>query len=216
MTHSLHREGSVESLAKDYVLFTFPAKGYNFKGSAEKVRHLAELGWQSGPVNMLESKQRRNIYSGISAQEIFESITVDGTRIYFVFNSREKLREVLKKFKDADEGISLVLSGLIDHIREIAKEVGINPHTINLSLGIHGRTALLPAADIREFTTMCGHGVVSPLRVRDIIRRVKRGKVTAWEGSIILAEPCVCGFFNPHRSVELLREKTPLYTVDRW
>jgi hypothetical protein len=109
-----------------------------------------------------------------------------------------------------------VLSGVIDHIREIAKEVGISPHTINLSLGIHGRTDLLAQADIREFTTMCGHGVVSPLRVRDIIRRVKTGKVTEWEGSIILAEPCVCGVYNPYRSVELLKEKAPLYTVDRW
>ncbi len=63
---------------------------------------------------------------------------------------------------------------------------------------------------------MCGHGVVSPHRVKDILRRVKTGKVTEWEGSLILAEPCVCGFYNPRRSVELLREKAPLYTVDRW
>jgi hypothetical protein len=216
MTHSLHREGSLDSLEKDYVLFTFPARGYNYKGSAQKVRHLAELGYASGPVNMLESRLRRNMYSGITPEELFESITVDGTRIYFVFNSREKVKEVLSKYKKADEGISIVVSGIIDRIREIAAEIGINPHTINLSLGIHGRTDLLPPADIREFTTMCGHGVVSPLRVKVIIRRVKTGKVTEWEGSLILAEPCVCGFYNPCRSAELLREKAPLYTVDRW
>lgn len=216
MTHSLHREGSRESLEKDYVLFTFPARGYNYSGSAAKVRHLAELGYQSGPVNMLESKIRRNMYSGITPQEIIDSITIDGTRIYFVFGNREKVKEVLRKFKEADEGISIVVSGLTDRIRDIVAETGITPHTINLSLGIHGRTDRLPSADIREFTTMCGHGVVSPLRVRDIIRRVKTGKVTEWDGSLILAEPCICGFFNPERSVELLREKAPLYTVDRW
>ena len=216
MTHSLHREGSLESLEKDYVLFTFPARGFNYRGSAAKVRRLAELGYQSGPANMLESKLRRNMYSGITPQELLDSITVDGTRIYFVFGSREKVKEVLSKFKEADEGISIVVSGLTDRIREIVAEIGITPHTINLSLGIHGRTDRLPSADIREFTTMCGHGVVSPHRVRDIIRRVKTGKVTEWDGSLILAEPCVCGFYNPCRSAELLREKAPLYTVDRW
>ena len=215
MTHSLHREGSRESLERDYVLFTFPARGFNYRGSAAKVRRLAELGYQAGPVNMLESKLRRNMYN-ITPQEIMDSITVDGTRIYFVFGSREKVKEVLTKFKEADEGISIVVSGLTDRIREIVAEIGITPHTINLSLGIHGRTDRLPSADIREFTTMCGHGVVSPLRVRDIIRRVKTGKVTEWDGSLILAEPCVCGFYNPHRSADLLREKAPLYTVDRW
>ncbi|MBA4423192.1 MAG: hypothetical protein C0390_08860 [Syntrophus sp. (in: bacteria)] len=98
----------------------------------------------------------------------------------------------------------------------VSAEIGIDPHVVNLSLGIHGRKDLLPPVDIREFTTMCGHCVVSPLRVRDITRRVKTGKVNEWEGNLVLAEPCVCGFYNPHRSVELLRGKAPLYTVDRW
>ena len=152
----------------------------------------------------------------ITPQEIIDSITVDGTRIYFVFGSREKVKEVLTKFKEADEGISIVVSGLTDRIREIVEEIGITPHTINLSLGIHGRTDRLPSADIREFTTMCGHGVVSPHLVLEIIRSVKTGRSMNGTGSLTLAEPCVCGFYNPFRSAELLREKAPLYTVDRW
>ena len=70
-----------------------------------------------------------------------------------------------------------MVSGIIDRVREIAAEIGIDPHMVNLSLGIHGRTDRLPPADIREFTTMCGHGLVSPHLVRDTIRRVKTGKV---------------------------------------
>ncbi|MEK6654530.1 MAG: hypothetical protein AABY92_05215, partial [Thermodesulfobacteriota bacterium] len=118
--------------------------------------------------------------------------------------------------KEADEGISIMVSGITDRVREIAAEIGIDPHMVNLSLGIHGRTDRLPPADIREFTTMCGHGVVSPHLVRDVIRRVKAGKVSEWDGSLILAEPCACGIYNPYRSVELLQEKAPLYTLDRW
>ena len=165
---------------------------------------------------MIPTSLRRNMYSGVTTEEILDSITVEGTRVYCVFNSREKLKEALIRIKEADEGISIMVSGITDRVREIAAEIGIDPHMVNLSLGIHGRTDRLPPADIREFTTMCGHGVVSPHLVRDTIRRVKTGKVSEWDGSVIIAEPCACGIYNPYRSAELLREKAPLYTVDRW
>jgi hypothetical protein len=216
MTHSLHREGSLESLAKEYVLFIYPARGFNYKGSAPKVRHMVELLYQAGPVNMIPTSLRRNMYSGVTNEEILDSITVEGTRVYSVFDDRRKLTKALALLKKADEGISVMVSGMIDNVRDIAAELGIKPHMINLSLGIHGRTDRLPPADIREFTTMCGHGVVSPYLVKDMIRRVKTRKVSEWEGSVLLAEPCTCGIYNPCRSQELLKEKAPLYTVDRW
>jgi hypothetical protein len=215
MTHSLHREGTLESLERDYVLFIYPARGFNYKGSAPKVRHLVELVYQAGPVNIIPTSLRRNMYSGVTPEEILDSITVEGTRVYSVFYDKEKLKTALRLIKEADEGISIVLSGVTDSIREIAAELGIEPHMVNLSLGIHGRTERLPPPDIREFSTMCGHGVVSPALIKDMIRRVKTGKIGAWEGSVLLAEPCTCGIYNPFRSAELLAEKMPLYTVDR-
>ena len=109
-----------------------------------------------------------------------------------------------------------MVSGKIDRVREIAAELGIDPYMVNLSLGVHGRTDRLPPADIREFTTMCGHGLVSPHLVRDTIRRLKTGKVNEKEACAILAEPCICGIHNPRRSAELLQDKAPLYAVDRW
>ena len=238
MTHSLHREGSPDSLERDYVLFVYPSKGFNYKGSAPKVRHLAELIHQSGPVNIMAKTRRRKIAGGAKPEDALEGIMVegtnaycvynsrdmlpidtiqfDGTRVYSVFNNREKLKEALRRIKKADEGISVVISGNIDRVREIAAEIGIDPHMVNLSLGIHGRTDRLPPADIREFTTMCGHGLVSPHLVRDTIRRLKTGKVNEETACEILAKPCLCGIHNPSRSAELLREKSPLYTVDRW
>ena len=215
MTHALHREGGPESLERDYVLFIYPARGFNYKGSAPKVRHMVDLLYQGGPVNMISTSLRRNMYSGVTNEEVLDSITVDGTRIFSVFNDREKLKKALTLLKEADEGISVMVSGVIDRVREISAELGIDPHMVNLSLGIHGRTDRLAPADIREFTTMCGHGVVSPFLVKDMIRRVKTGKISAWDGSVIITEPCACGIYNPCRSAELLREKMPLYTVDR-
>lgn len=215
MTHSLHREGTLDSLNKDFALFIYPARGFNYKGSAPKISHMMELLYQSGPSNMIVSTLRRNLYSGVRPEEVLNSIK-DGARIYSTFHSREKLKEAIIALKKADEGISIVVSGLIDRVREIASEIGLSPHTINLSLGIHGNKKQLPPSDIRQFTTMCGHGMVSPSLVRDVIRRIKTGKLNAWEGSLILAGPCTCGIYNPNRSEELLQELAPIYTVDRW
>jgi hypothetical protein len=215
MTHSLHREGTPESLDKDYVVFIYPARGYNYKGCAPKVRRLVEIGYQVGPANMIATTLRKNLYSGVEPDEVLDSIE-EGCRVFTVFNSREKFRELLTAFKEADEGISIVVSGLIEKVREVAAEVGLTPHTINLSLGIHGGTEGLPPPEIRQFTTMCGHAMISPHLVEDVIRRVKAGKLDTWNGSITLAKPCACGIYNPYRSMEMLEDLSSLYTVSRW
>jgi len=164
---------------------------------------------------MIATTLRKNMYSGVRPDEVLDSIK-EGCRVFTVFNSREKIKKLLKGFKEADEGISIVVSGLIDRVREITDNVGLTPHTINLSLGIHGAIKRLPPPEIRQFTTMCGHAMVSPKLVEDVIRKVKTGKIDTWEGSWVLAKPCACGIYNPHRSQELLEELAPLYTVSRW
>ncbi len=214
MTHSLHREGSIDSLENDYALFIFPARGFNWSGSTPKVRRLMEFVYQMGPSNIISSALRKNLYSGVAPEEILDRIK-DGDRVFCVFDSREKLKKTLKGIQAADEGISIVVTGLIERVREIALEAGINPHTINLSLGVHGETHRLPPPDIRLFTTMCGHGMVSPALVRDVIRRVKSHKITPWEGSLVMAAPCTCGIYNPHRSETLIKKNAPLYTLSR-
>ncbi len=215
MTHSLHREGRIESLDKDYAVFIYPARGFNYKGCAPRVRRLVEIVYQTGPVNMIATTLRRNLYSGVDPEAVLDSIK-EGCRVFTVFNSREKIKELLEKFKAADQGISIVVSGLVDRVREIAEEVDLNPHTLNLSLGVQGKTDLLPPADIRQYTTMCGHGMVSPNLVRDVIRKIKKNNTDTWEGSLVLAKPCACGIYNPYRSQEMLNDTLPLYTVDRW
>ena len=215
MTHSLHREGQLDSLDKDYAVFIYPARGFNYKGCVPKVRRLVEIVYQTGPANMIATTLRKNLYSGVRPEAVLDSIK-EGCRVFSVFNSREKLKRLLERFKTDDQGISVVVSGLIDTVRDIATEIGLNPHTINLSLGVHGNVDTLPPADIRQFTTMCGHGMVSPILVRDVICKVKTQKTNTWDGSLALAKPCSCGIYNPNRSQELLNEMTPLYTVDRW
>ncbi|MCX5908892.1 MAG: hypothetical protein NTY64_17385, partial [Deltaproteobacteria bacterium] len=204
----------IDSLERDYALFIYPARGFNYEGSGPKVRRLAELLYAQRPANMIVSTLRKNLYSGVPWEEILASMK-DGAKVYCVFTGREQLKKTLLRIKEVDQGISVMVSGLTDRVREVAAEVGLNPHTINLSLGIQGRTDRIPPPDIRQFTTMCGHGMVSPKLVRDVLRRIKTGKLNFWEGSVILAGPCSCGIYNPYRSAELLKELVPLYTVSR-
>lgn len=215
MTHSLHREGTIESLDKDYAVFIYPARGYNYKGCVPRVQKLVEIVYQVGPANMIATTLRENFYSGVAPEEVLGSVR-EGCRVFTVFNAREKLKELLQRFKESDQGISIVVSGLIDRVREIAAEVGLDPHTINLSLGIHGCKDRLPPEDIRQFTTMCGHAMIAPQLVEDTLRQVKTGKLDKWNGSLALAKPCACGIYNPYRSQELLADMEPLYTVVRW
>jgi len=214
MTHSLHREGPLDLLNQEYVLFVYPARGFNYDGSGPKVRRLGEMLFHQGPANLLVTTLRKNMYLGVSQEEILKSIK-DGAKIFCVLETREKIKDTLVKIQKMDEGISIVISGMIDRVREVSAELGLNPHTINLSLGIHGRTDRLPPADLRQFTTMCGHGMVSPRLIRDLIRRVKTGKLDLWGASLLAAAPCTCGIFNPVRSAEMLKDLVPLYTVNR-
>ena len=216
MTHSLHREGSLDSLERDFCMFIYPARGFNYAGSVPKMKKLVEILYQEGPANLVVASLRENMYRGVTPDQVLDSIKKDGTRVYSTFHKREHLLNLLKRFKEEDQGISIVVSGLIDTVRDMAEEVGLKPHTINLSLGIHGRTDLLPPPDIRQFTTMCGHAMVAPDLVLDNVRKVKTGKTTSWDASKELAGPCACGIFNPFRSEELLRDMAPVYAVTRW
>jgi hypothetical protein len=217
MTHSLHREGTLDSLERDYCMFIYPGRGFNYKGSAPKVRKLMEITYGSGPANTLVTTLRENLYSEVATpEEILDSIKKDGARVFSTFHKPENLKQALIKFKEEDLGISIVVSGLIDKVRDMAREVGLTPHTINVSLGIHGRTELLPPPDIRQFTTMCGHAMVAPNLVRENVRKIKKGRAEPFDASVTLAKPCACGIYNPYRSVELLNDLTPVYTVTRW
>ena len=66
-------------------------------------------------------------------------------------------------------------------------------------------TEKLPAPEILEFTTMCGHGIISRYLVEDIIERVKAGKMSAKNGAIEIGKQCCCGIYNPDRGEKLLQ-----------
>jgi hypothetical protein len=119
-------------------------------------------------------------------------------------NGKGKIREAVRRIKEGDYGLSITISGLIDEVMPMCSELGITPHTVNLSLGVHGRIDLLPPEDRLELTTMCGHALIATHLAEALKSDVEAGRITASEAARTLAQPCVCGIFNLERAATLL------------
>ncbi len=211
MTHTLHREGSEDSLKNDYLLLITPAIGYNDEGAAEKIKDLIDIVFEVGPINYGCYELGQNILSDKINVDVIKNETRDNSRIRCVFSSKEKFKEVIERVIEEDTGLSVTLSALRSDIGEILDEMDIDPHSANLSLGIHGNMDELPDGNYRKITTMCGHAMISPGLVEDMIQKINEDKISYEEAAVKLAEPCLCGIFNQERAEELLRELTPLY-----
>jgi hypothetical protein len=128
--------------------------------------------------------------------------------IHAVFKEREALQACLKEIKEKDLGISVSVSGLYEEFKESCSEIGLSPHTVQVSFGMSGKKDKLPAEDVLEVSTMCGHAMVSPYLIAHLIGKIDKGKMTHMEAAEELTAMCVCGIFNPHRAENLLKKMT--------
>lgn len=204
MTHTLHRQGSTESLEKDFVVFAMPSSGLNSAGSKPKLEKVFEILRRYNPANIGDSKGGSRFSLG--GDEAVREILVENELVHAVYRSREQVIKVLRDLKDEDLGLSVTVSGLMESVHECCNKVGLTPHTIVMSLGIWGRTDLLAEEKIQRVATMCGHGLVSYNLIRELARQVKEGRLTARKAGEMLAKPCICGIFNPERAAELIEE----------
>jgi hypothetical protein len=206
MSHSLHRFGSVKSLKGDYCIYARAAKGVNRgAGVGDKLRKILGIYTSSGVVNFGSSHAGRSFSNGLKAEEYAKTLD-DSYGIIATFDDRESVKAVLSKAKEADTGISIVVSGLIDEVVEVAHECGLKPHTATLSLGIFGRRELLQEDDVLEMVTMCGHSLVASGLIKDVIAKVKSGKLSPEDAALIASKPCTCGIFNTARCAKKFRE----------
>jgi hypothetical protein len=201
LTHSLHRRGSEESLQNDYIILVTSAYGYNHEGARDKLLKVLDVVFEAEPDN-LGSNETGTIYSGVTIEEIKENLT-DVPRVRCCFASKEKMFKVIKKIHEMDLGLSVVISGLIDNVIDMANELDIKPHTVNLSLEVWGNVETLPPEDVLEVVTMCGHGLVASGLVEKYIEDVTKGKISPRKAAEKVAHPCVCGFFNPDRAEKI-------------
>ena len=197
----------MESLRHDYLLLVTAASGINSANSKEKLRRVLDLVWEIGPINT-GSNEVGTILSGVSVEEIKAGFT-EVPRVRCVFDSEEKMREIIGRLIEMDLGISVTVSGPRAEVEKMCRDFGIKPHSANFSLDIWGRREKLPPEEILEFITMCGHGMISKALVVDTIERGIAGKMTPEEGAVRMGSPCVCGFFNPTRAIMALEKYVP-------
>lgn len=211
MSHTLHRRGSAESLKDDIVFLMLPAHNFNDvditkKEVGDKLRKFMELGLECGCIYIGNaSTGNQDTYGGVEG--VLDS-TIEGATVHAVFDDENKAIEYMKKLREADLGMSVVVSGLFDMIGECCKKSGIEPHTVEYSLGIWGNKTMLPEEPIMEINTMCGHGMVSVGRIQDIIDKINKGRMTCEQGGRELGKTCTCGIFNWKRAGEILQRIT--------
>ena len=204
MTHTLHRIGEPESLAKDYVFLCMGSKGLTVDGAEPKLRRFYELARKNGAVKLSDARLG-NEYTQAGVDAVRDNI-FDKSAVHAVFESEDKAKAMIRDLVAADIGLSVVVSGLFDSVHQCCRDAGIERHTIEYSLGRWGKTDRLPPTELLQLNTMCGHGMVSIGLIRKIIEDIQSGDITPEEGAEKLFEPCVCGAFNPVRAAELLTE----------
>jgi len=203
MTHTLHREGTLENLREDFVVFTMSAKTVNAKGSGEKMRRFFEILEKYNGVNYGDMKTGNILNS--DRDTIHDGIR-DTSIVHFVFTDKAVVGKVLDELEGAQLGTSVIVSGLVEETDRLCKQAGLRMHTVEFSGGVHGKLGLLPEKPVLEITTMCGHGMVASNLVREMVRQIKKGKKSLEAAGLELAKPCQCGVFNPKRAEALLEK----------
>jgi hypothetical protein len=208
MTHTLHRTANadktfnIDTLNDDFVFLSMSAKGYdNEKGSADKMRKTLEIAQKHNPVNYGDMRHGNKFSSQLP--DIMKGIT-DTSIVHAVFDNIDDAAAFAKEVKEANLGISLVVSAPFARAWEVADKAGAMGHTIEYSLGIWGKTEKLPAPEVNDFCTMCGHGMISRYLVEDCIKRVKAGRMQAKNAAATICKQCVCGIANPMRAEAIL------------
>ena len=111
MTHTLHRrtEKSEVDLGdmQDLILMVLSAK-CNREGSDEKIRKVFKLISATNPDNINSDPGARGM--GWTDEEILKNL-VDGSPVTAAFSDRSRFKDALKKVKEADVGLSVVLTG---------------------------------------------------------------------------------------------------------
>lgn len=202
MTHTLHRVGSEDNLREDFVILAMPSKDINHEGSGPKLQKIIRICLKEGAIKAGDARLGNEYHQG-GLENMIQNIE-DRAVVTAVFNDQDKLVNALKAIKAGDFGMSIVVSGLFDRVRECCHAIGQKVHTVNTSLGRWGATHKLPSAEMMEIQSMCGHGMVSVDLITDTLDQVKNGEISLPEASERLFRPCQCGIFNTDRAQKLI------------
>lgn len=202
MTHTLHRSGCRADLEDDFVVFAIAAQTVNARGAGEKFKRFGEIAAKYEPVSFGDMNTGNSF--AVPVERIMEGMRGNSI-VHAVFTSAEKVTEVLRELARDPLGPSIVVSGLMKEVAECCHRAETKPHTVEHSLGVWGRTDVLPEKRILNVSTMCGHGMVSFNLVRHLAQSVKEG-LPPEDAAREMAKQCHCGVFNPVRAARILRD----------
>ena len=205
MTNTLHRRGTRDHLKNDYIIFCTPARGVISNGSGSKIQEFLRICLKYHPVNMGDGLQGNILQDDIEVEN-FIANQKEGEGAAAVFTDLDTLQKVIAELIQADLGISINISGLLDEVQTCCRKVGLERHSGEHSLGIWGAKDLLPEREILEVNTLCGHGLVSFNLIRKMVEYVRLRRLTAKEAAKTMAKCCECGAFNPVRAEQLLEK----------
>jgi len=198
MTHTLNRRGLSETRPGEEIVVLFMVHQQEKNQKLSGMLPLLEAVLKYKPANVIGAPLGFN-------EEQLKKIIPRGGIITGVYTNQNDVLNLIAEVKAKKLGISMVLSGLFSDIHCLCRDNDLKEHTYNLSLGIFGKTKKLPDEKTLEIVTQCGHALISQHLVKDIVKKIKRGKITLEDGAQMLIKPCVCGIGNPQRIEKLLR-----------
>ncbi|MBU2546785.1 MAG: hypothetical protein KKB20_00105 [Proteobacteria bacterium] len=197
MTHTLNRTGlSPERPGQEIVILIMAHHKIKADKGPQMVR-AAETVLKYGPDNFI------GLPLGLTPEQLIPLAAHTGI-VTAVFRDLDTAAALVAELKAQENGVSVVLSGLFDDVRDVCRRVGLTEHTTHVTAGVFGRTELLPEGLTLDITTQCGHALVSRHYVADLVKKIRKGKLTPREGAELLAKPCVCGVVNKTRTAEIL------------
>ncbi len=204
MTNTLHRQGSPKELEGDYVIFTSIAKAIK-PGTAPKIHEFLKICNKYGPVNIGSSKYGSVLQDDVEFLDLITHLK-DGSTSGAVFTDVETLQKVVADLVEANLGISINISGLLEGAHECCNKNGIQRHSVEQSLGFWGATDRLPERDVLTINSLCGHGMVSFNYIRKMMDQVKMRELTPEQAAHIMGKCCECAVFNTERAAKLLEK----------
>jgi len=201
----------------DFIVFAMATRGVNDDNLSEKYRMFARLALHHRPVNLGDAT-KGGIYRpqpGLTPLAHWRRDTapnveqvVDGieghTVMAAVFRTRDDMEGFVRDLTQAGLGVSVNISAPIDAALSCCRKSGLVRHSVEYSIGFHGRLERLPDRTVLEIGTMCGHGMVSHNLVKKLLEMVREGRRTSEQAAACLARFCTCGVFNVPRAERLI------------
>ena len=169
MTHTLNRTGLSDQRTGEEIVILCMIH-YKLKGQkGDEMQELARILMKYQPNNFIGSPL------GLTEEQLIPMAAGVGV-LTAVFTEKSDVVELIKEIKEKKLGISVVISALFSDVRDICKAAGLTEHTYNCSVGVFGKTDKLPDERVMAITTQCGHGLISPHYVDDVVKRIRKGK----------------------------------------